>query len=80
MHTYYARKEFKLKKFIYKIYYILFIFIMFLFTYSIPSFAAYPRLISTLITAFEEIKNWIIAISTPAVAVAVRNRRIYEKI
>lgn len=53
---------------------------IFIFSFTIKSFAAYPKLVSTLVDAFEEIKGWLIAISTPAVAVAVRYRSIYEKI
>ena len=35
------------------------------------SYAAYPKLISTLTDAFESIEAWLIKISTPAAAVAV---------
>lgn len=65
---------------LYYIFYILFLFIVFIFAFSSRSFAAYPKLIATLVSAFEEIKGWIIAVSTPAVAVAVRNWSVYEKI
>ena len=47
------------------------LFLILLFTYSNISFAAYPKLISTLTTAFESIETWLIRISTPAAAVAV---------
>ena len=53
---------------------IILIFILFLilfFTLSSSSFAADPKLITTLKKAFEKIEGWIIAISTPAAAVAV---------
>lgn len=57
-----------------KKYYLNFIIILFLiliFTFSKPSYGAYPKLISTLNSAFETIEGWLIKISTPAAAVAV---------
>lgn len=35
------------------------------------SFAAYPKLITTLNSAFEKIKSWLVSLATPAAAVAV---------
>jgi len=63
-----------------KIYFILFISVILVFTLSTISFGAYPKLISTIFNAFQEIKTWIIRIATPAAAVAARYRSIYEKI
>lgn len=57
-----------------KKFYLIFILILSLiliFTFSQASFAAYPKLISTLNSAFETIEGWLIKISTPAAAVAV---------
>lgn len=51
--------------------YFLFLFIIFYFTFSTISYAAYPGLINTLMNAFEKIKTWLIKLSTPAAAVAV---------
>lgn len=56
------------------------LFIIFIFSFSSLSFAAYPKLVSKLIKGFNSIKEWLIKISTPAAAVAVRHRCIYEKI
>ena len=53
------------------IFYTLILFIIFYFTFTNISYAAYPGLISTLMNAFNKIKSWLIAISTPAAAVAV---------
>ena len=47
------------------------LFFILFFTFSNSSFAAYPKLISTLTSAFESIESWLIKISTPAAAVAV---------
>ncbi len=47
------------------------LFIIFYFTLSTISYAAYPGLISTLMNAFDKIKTWLIKLSTPAAAVAV---------
>lgn len=51
--------------------FIIILFLIFLFTLPNISFAAYPKLISTLTSAFESIETWLIRISTPAAAVAV---------
>lgn len=69
-----------MKKIIFYIKFICLLFIVCYFAFSSTSFAAYPKLITTLSEAFESVENWIIKISTPAAAVAVRNRSIYEKI
>ena len=66
-----------------KVFYIIFIFIFFIilfFDFYSTSFAADPKLITTIKKAFEKIEEWIIKISTPAAAVAVRNRYFYEKV
>ncbi len=60
-----------MKKIIFYIYSVLILFVIFFFTFSKISFAAYPKLISILISAFESIESWLIKISTPAAAVAV---------
>lgn len=54
-------------------------FILFLTLYT-NSYAAYPKLVTTLVNGFETIQTWIIRISTPAAAVAVRYWGFYEKI
>lgn len=45
--------------------------IIFTFIFSNFSFAAYPKLISTLNSAFEKIESWLVSLSTPAAAVAI---------
>ena len=67
-------------KFLFYIIFSIVLFIIFWITFSTNIFAAYPKLVSKLINGFESIKGWIIKIATPAAAVAVRNRNIYEKI
>lgn len=47
------------------------LFIIFYFTFSTISYAAYPSLISTIMNAFNKIKSWLLAIATPAAAVAI---------
>lgn len=63
--------------------YIKFIFLFsFLFIFFILptfSFSAYPKLISTLNTAFTKIESWIINISTPSAAVAVGSGILMKK-
>ena len=53
-------------------------FILFLF-FTHPSFCAYPKLISTLNSAFERIESWIVKISTPAAAIAVGTGVLMKK-
>jgi len=60
--------------------YTLFLSVVFLLFCPSTSYAAYPKLISTIINAFESIKTWLIRIATPAAAVAVRYRCVYAKI
>lgn len=56
------------------------LFFVFIFLFSTSTFCAYPKLVNKIFSAFESVKEWIIKIATPAAAVAVRNRYIYEKI
>ena len=60
-----------MKKIYFYLKFILIILFIMFFTFSNTSFAAYPKLISTLNSAFESIETWLIKISTPAAAVAV---------
>ena len=45
--------------------------IILLFTFSNSSYAADPKLITKLKSAFEKISDWLIKLATPAAAVAV---------
>lgn len=69
-----------MKKIFINIFYIVWTICLIIFFSPTFSFAAYPKLITTLTSAFENIETWLIRISTPAAAVAVRNRYFYEKI
>lgn len=46
-------------------------FIIFLLSFSNLSFAADPKLVTTITKAFEKIEEWILKLATPAAAVAV---------
>ena len=59
----------KQKKF-FILFFILF-FIIFYFSLSATSYAAYPKLVNTIMDAFEDIEKWLIRLATPAAAVAV---------
>ncbi len=48
----------------------LFIF-LFILSFSLISFAAEPKIVGKINSAFEQIEGWILKISTPAAAVAV---------
>ena len=65
---------------LYFVFYFIILFFIFIFIFSSNSFAAYPKLVTTFSTAFETIESWILKISTPAAAVAVRNWCFHEKI
>ncbi len=67
-----------MKKLTHLIFLILLFFIFFCFLTQ-TSYAADPKLISTLKKAFEQIESWIIKISTPAAAVAVGTGIIMRK-
>jgi len=56
-----------MKKVIYLFLFLIFFYILF----STNVFAADPKLISTLTSAFDKLKKYIIKISTPAAAIAV---------
>ena len=43
------------------------------------SYAAYPKLISTLINAFEMIENWLTVLAAPAAAVSVTTGLFMKK-
>lgn len=45
--------------------------VFFVFCTSSNSYAATPKLINKLSSAFDDIENWLIKLSTPATAVAV---------
>ena len=54
-----------------KLFLIFSLFTIVLFTLSTNCFAADPKIVTTVKKAFEQIKDWIIKIATPAAAVAV---------
>ena len=68
-----------MKKFIYYSLFILFISIVLVFSLGISSFAAYPKLVSKIISAFENLKKYIIAIATPIAAVAIGSGFLMQK-
>jgi len=52
-------------------YFIIFLLFIFIFSFPVFSYCAYPKIVQTLTSAFENIKDWIIKIATPAAAVSV---------
>ena len=68
-----------MKKIIYYILFILFIATVLIFSLGTDAFAAYPKLISKLISAFEDIKKYIVAIATPIAAVAIGSGFLMQK-
>lgn len=51
--------------------YFIILFVIFYFCLTTISYAAYPTLVSKIMNAFNKIKSWLLAIATPAAAVAV---------
>ena len=62
-----------------KIIYIFTMFFLILILFVRPSYCAYPKLISTLNSAFEKIESWIMVISTPAAAIAAASGVLMKK-
>lgn len=67
------------KKLFYRIFYVLFISTIIIFTFSSFSFAAYPKLVSKLLDAFERIKEYLMALSTPVAAIAIASGFLMQK-
>lgn len=51
--------------------FVLFLFILILFSLACPCFGAEQKLVNTMNKAFEQIKDWLLKLATPAAAVAV---------
>ena len=62
-----------------KILYSLLLSFIFIGSFSVNVFAADPKLISTLDSAFKKIESYIVKISTPAAAVAVGTGVLMKK-
>ena len=60
-----------MNKFIFKVFFIFLLFFILFFSLNTCTFAADPKLISTINKAFEKIESWLLKIATPASAVAV---------
>lgn len=61
----------KFKKILFFILFILLFSIILIFIFNNFSFAAEPKLISKINSAFEQIEKWLLKLATPAAAVAV---------
>ena len=68
------------KKFILYALYILSLSSVFIVFCPTISFGAYPKLIATIISAFDTIETWLVRIATPAAAVSVRYRSFHAEI
>ncbi len=68
-----------IKKFVFNIFFILFIALIIIFSFSSNCFAAYPKLVSTILSAFDDIKDYLIAIATPVAAVAIATGFLTQK-
>ena len=72
-------KNFKFKKNIFYLIFILFFINLLLFIFSPLVFCADPKLISTIQKAFEEVESWILKIATPVAAVSVASGFLMQK-
>ena len=68
-----------MKKIFYRTLFVLFIISSIIIAFGFPCFAGYPKLINKLISAFENIKSYIIAIATPIAAVAIGSGFLMQK-
>lgn len=68
-----------MKKIFYYGLFITFISLVILFSLSTYSFASYPKLVNKIISAFNNIKSYIIAIATPIAAVAIGSGFLMQK-
>lgn len=68
-----------MKKIFYYFLFILLLSFSIIFSFAIPSFCAYPKLINKLISAFNDIKSYIVAIATPIAAVAIGSGFLMQK-
>lgn len=67
------------KKLFYKSVFILFLTLILIFSFYSSSLAAYPKLINTLLNAFDRMKEYLIAIATPAAAISVASGFLIQK-
>lgn len=58
-------------KVLYYFLFILAIFLCILFSFSNICLAGYPKLVNNIISAFEKVEKYIVAIATPAAAVSI---------
>lgn len=68
-----------MKKIFYYLLFIIVLAIIIVFSFMMPSFGAYPKLVSKLISAFNDIKSYIVAIATPIAAVAIGSGFLMQK-
>ncbi len=59
----------KQKKFF--IFYFIILTFIFIFSLSTTSYGGYPKLVTTITNAFQDIEKWLLKLATPAAAVAV---------
>lgn len=69
----------KNKKLFFNILFILLISFIIIFSFNSISLAAYPKLVSTILDAFDSIKSYLIALSTPVAAVAIASGFLMQK-
>ena len=67
------------KKLFFYIFNILTISIIIIFSFSLDAFAAYPKLITTILYAFDSIKGYLMAMATPVAAVAIASGFLMQK-
>ena len=68
-----------MKKFLHYALFILLVSITIIFSLCLPSFCAYPKLVSKIISAFDKLKDYLVAIATPLAAVAIGSGFLMQK-
>ena len=67
------------KKLFFRMFYILFISLIIIFSYYSITYAAYPTLVNKILKAFDSIKSYLVAIATPVAAVSIASGFLMQK-
>lgn len=67
------------KKIIFNIFYILIMSLIIIFSLNLEIFAGYPKLVSKLLDAFNNIKSYLVAMATPVAAIAIASGFLMQK-
>lgn len=67
------------KKIMFNLFYILLMSLIIIFSLNLEIFAGYPKLVSKLLDAFNNIKSYLVAMATPVAAIAIASGFLMQK-